>query len=152
QGKLTPKSRQIHENAVKWWQQQKGPLSRAEELYHRLRLGQPAVTLEPRWDAEAGRLLRSTLEELPVQSPQHIWLANKLTVGLETARTARVGQADWERQTATEVERLLRGNQPDQALTLLGKRSKRLAGSPLYALESRAHLFAGHERLAAAVA
>jgi|GEM_PF-2874569 len=152
QGKLTSKARQIHENAVGWWQPQKGPLARAEELYHRLRLGQPAAKLNQHWDAEAGRLLRSTLDELPIRSAQYIWLANKLNVGLETARTARIGQAAWEQQTATEVQRLLLGNQPEQALTLLGKRSKRLAGSPLYAMESRAHLFAGQERQAAAVA
>ncbi len=152
QGKLTSKAFQIHENAVGLWERQKGPLARAEELYHRLRLGQPAAKLNQRWDAEAGRLLRSTMDELPIRSPQYIWLANKLTVGLETVRTARVGQADWEQQTATEVQRLLLGNQPEQALTLLGKRSKRLAGSPLYGLESRAHLFAGQELQAAAVA
>ena len=152
QGKLTAKARQIHENAVAWWQQQKGPLARAEELYHRLRLGQRAAKLEPRWDAEAGRLLRSTLDELPAKSPQYVWLANKLKVGLATARTAQLGQAAWEQQTATEVQRLLRASYPEEALTLLSKRSKRLPGSPLYALESRAHLFAGQERQAAAAA
>lgn len=152
QGRLTAKARQIHENAVAWWQQQNGSLAKAEELYHRLRLGQPPAKLESHWDAEAGRLLRSTLDELPAKSRQYIWLANKLKVGLETARTARLGHADWERQTATEVERLLRGQQPEQALTLLARRSRRLPGSRLYALESRAHLFAGKERRAAAIA
>lgn len=152
QGKLTPQARQIHKNAVKWWQQQKGSLARAEELYHRLRLGQATATLEPRWDAEAGRLLRSTLDELPLQSPHYLWLANKLNVSLAAADTEQAGQADWEQQTATEVRRLLLDKQPEQALALLGKRSERLAGSPLYALESRALLFAGKERQAAAVA
>ena len=54
----------IDELTVQHWQGRTGPTARAEELYHRLWLGQDAGTLDARWTSEAGPLLDDALDEL----------------------------------------------------------------------------------------
>jgi hypothetical protein len=140
---LPQQAREIHQRAVQWWRKQTGTLARAEELYHRLRLGEGVKKMESRWIHEAGQLLRSTLEELPEGSRQRLWLAGKLNVVLQAGESEDAAQADWEQQAAVEAQRLLVERNPQEALAVLARRSDRLPGSPLYALESRAQLFAG---------
>ncbi|OYV06209.1 MAG: hypothetical protein CFE26_07540, partial [Verrucomicrobiales bacterium VVV1] len=147
-GGLSSEARRVHKEAVVWWTKQAGTIARAEEIYHRLRLGEDVGKLQDRWIPEAGQLLRSVLEELPEGSAQKLWLAQRLNVVLQSGESAEAGQADWEQQTAIESQRLLLENNPQRALEVLSRRKERLPGSPLFALESRAHLFAGDDKRA----
>lgn len=56
---------QINRNAVDYYATQTDNVSRVEELYHRLRLGESAETIEMRWTADAGARLQSAIGELP---------------------------------------------------------------------------------------
>jgi hypothetical protein len=126
----------IDEGAIRFWNARNGPVARAEELYHRMRLDQPGKTLEERWDASAAPLLRSALGELP-DGAQH-WLAKKLGVTVSTDSRAYALQTDWEDYAALTSRRLLEGGKSAEALRILRERSERLEGSPLRALEVRA--------------
>jgi len=57
--------KEIDEAAVKYYSGQPGPRARAEEIYHRLRLGETGTSLDARWIEGAGEYLRSAVEELP---------------------------------------------------------------------------------------
>lgn len=136
--------RQIDELAVVFWQTQSGANARAEEIYHRLRLKQSSDQLAQRWTLAAAPLLRSTLDELPPQSDQYIWLAGMLNAVVDGSSLEIASQAEWEQQVALEAQRYLIKGEPKKAIDILQERSKRLPGSKLYTIESRAYLFLGN--------
>jgi WD40 repeat protein len=127
---------EIDTKAVEFWRTRAGPVARAEEIYHRLRLGQAPEVLDPRWDVQAAPLLRSAVGE--VEGASRVWLANKLGVSVDKDLRASATQTDWEELVRRGALRLLQAGQPAQALKLLGERSERLDHSTLYALEARA--------------
>jgi hypothetical protein len=129
-------ARTIDLAAVSHWSSRKGPTARAEELYHRLRLGQKRDQLEKCWAPEAAPLLRGAIGEL--EGSARTWLANKLGISVDEEARADALQADWEDHAARIVQRLLEGGQAQRALKVLQERPERSAGSPLYALEVRA--------------
>jgi hypothetical protein len=139
---------QIDELAVEFWQKRPGISARAEEIYHRLRLKHPISQLADRWDPAAAPLLRSTLDELPVNSAQRIWLAGMLNAVVDDSSLEMASQTEWEQQAAIEAQRHLVEGKPQKAIDILQKRSKRILGSKLYAIESRAHLFLGNSKKA----
>jgi hypothetical protein len=55
----------INMAAVRYYEVHDDEVSRAEELYHRLRLDQPSSELTPRWTQAAGARIRRALDELP---------------------------------------------------------------------------------------
>src|SRR5262249_32191466 len=80
----------IDREAANFWSKRPGAIARAEELYHRLRLGEARDVLESRWDPEAALHLRGALGEVPDAS--RAWLADKLGASLdETTRSAAAG-------------------------------------------------------------
>ncbi|MFE9773592.1 AAA family ATPase [Streptomyces sp. NPDC005931] len=117
---------QIHRKAVAYYQElaETDPADavehRAEELYHRMCLGQTARTLDGRWLREAGPLLDTSLEELPARS--QVYLSERL--GL-TVRPELLRQADdetWARQALRACTRHLTEGRAEAALDLLGER------------------------------
>ncbi|MEU6672064.1 AAA family ATPase [Streptomyces sp. NPDC046727] len=120
----------IHHRAVTYYRRlaETDPASaaehRAEELYHRMCLGQGAKTLDRRWLGEAGPLLDSALEELPARS--QVYLSERL--GL-TARPELLRQADaetWARQALRVCTRQLAEGRADAALDLLDERAEQV--------------------------
>lgn len=55
----------VNEAAVDYYAARDDDISRAEELYHRLRLNQPQTVLAPRWTEAAGERLKRALNEFP---------------------------------------------------------------------------------------
>ncbi|QRN92901.1 hypothetical protein JRI60_27205 [Archangium violaceum] len=127
---------EIHENAISYYAGKQDLASRAEELYHRLALGQPAELVDPRWMKGVEQFLLNAVDEVPV----HVrpYLATRL--GLELSKEVRVqaGLADWEHGVRRRCEVLLQRGNTEHALSLLGERRERTAGSPLYEIEARA--------------
>jgi hypothetical protein len=139
------RARQIAEAAVTFYEARDGSygadsdarlLGRAEELYHRLFLGQPAEVLDSRWMAGADRYLGSALEELPLR--ERAWLASRLGRSLSAEERSEVAQDGWERDTLRRARDLLRNDKPEQALAAIQERPQRLAGSPLFGAEAEA--------------
>lgn len=58
----------INTRAIAYYAQFDDPISRTEELYHRLRLNQPASGIRERWSDEAGARLVSSVREFPLDA------------------------------------------------------------------------------------
>jgi hypothetical protein len=129
----------IDRNAVEYYQDRPDPISRAEEIYHRLRLREPATTLDARWLPEAANRLKNAGEELPAQ--QRLWLAAKLGITLDESVRRTASQEAWEDQAARSADRYLQSRAPEAALDILHERPARLPRSRLYFLEAEAYRF-----------
>lgn len=112
--------RQIHHNAIEFYQGRDGATARAEELYHRLMLGQDRVLLDDRWDDAALTTLVSSVDELPAAAK--VYLAAKsptLTVSEDDLR-----EADTEVRRGVVARRageLLAGDEAAEALAELDR-------------------------------
>jgi hypothetical protein len=128
--------RAIHRAAVAYYKDFDDPAARAEEIYHRLSLGQKSDTIRARWDDRVGPLLASSLEELPPES--RAFLATRLGVDVDAEARQQALLADWESNAARRADDLIRLNKPGEALAVLQERQERTPGSPLYLLEAAA--------------
>ncbi|MBV5275724.1 MAG: ATP-binding protein [Lamprocystis purpurea] len=140
----------INRSAVAYYETQDGPIARAEEIYHRLRLRQPPATIAPRWTDAAGPRLKGALDELAAE--QRLWLAERLGVTLDKSVRQSADQAAWEAQVARSADRYLQGQAPEKALKVLHERSARLPRSALFGIEAEAYRFLGQADNALAVA
>ncbi|MEV6911881.1 CHAT domain-containing protein [Amycolatopsis sp. NPDC051071] len=64
--------RQIHRAAVRFYTTRQGVTARAEEIYHRLMLGQRSATLDPRWDDLVLARLLPSMDDLPPASKAYL--------------------------------------------------------------------------------
>ena len=126
----------IDRAAVAFYGRKRKPEFRAEEIYHRLRLGEEGETLNDRWQPELKPFLKDALPDLPAR--QRLWLAARLDISLDEAIRHQAGQEEWEDQVARSADRYLRSGEADMALKLLYERQDRLPRSRLYALEAEA--------------
>ncbi|MFE2164210.1 AAA family ATPase [Streptomyces sp. NPDC059447] len=94
---------------------------RAEELYHRLALGQAASTLDRRWRDDAGPLLDAALDELPPRG--RVYLSDRLGLTVPPALRAIADNRTWARQAGRAAGALLRDGLAEAALSLLSERS-----------------------------
>jgi len=129
-------TREINRLAVKYYEGQAGLSARAEEIYHRLQLGESAKEIQARWKEGVGDYLRGAIEELPVES--RLTLASFLNVRLKKEDVEAAGLAEWERYIAGNVNELVRLGHYAEALKALRERKERTAGSPLHLIEARA--------------
>ncbi|GIF22616.1 hypothetical protein BJ973_002939 [Actinoplanes tereljensis] len=128
--------RAIHTYAVRYYSTRDEPADRAEELYHRMMLDEPAAALDGRWTRSAEPYLRSAVDELP--PGQRRWLAGHMSIRLP-AEVLRIADLDeWERLTARKTSEHVRHGGPESVLQLLGARTERTPDSPLFTIEARA--------------
>jgi len=161
--------RAIHEAAVRYYAGREEPLSRAEEIYHRLALGQSRGEVDAVWMQGVEPYLGNALEELPPSVKPY--LASKLGIELSRKAWAEADLADWERHTEARCRELLGRYLPEQhdltvlleqgtvtpahplfqmlwshtrrILGALHQRKERTPGSPLFEFEARAHELGG---------
>lgn len=139
----------IARRAVRHHQSISTPSDRAEELYHRLRLGQAEATIRARWQPEAQAYLLGALDEME-RPAMRVLLADLLGVTLDAEALKNAAQEDWERQTERRAAEYLRAGSPGRAMQILQERSQRLYASPLLRLEAQAwHLLGDFDRAAA---
>ncbi|WP_433795955.1 ATP-binding protein [Actinoplanes sp. CA-252034] len=130
---------EIDQGAVAYYATRDDPVSRAEEIYHRLRLRQPADVLDVRWLPAAADHLRSAVEEVP--PAQRLWLARHLGITLDDAVRRAASLVEWEDQAGRIAGRYLQAGRAQDAVTTLRERADRSPRSPLYALEAEALRF-----------
>jgi len=126
--------------------------ARAEEVYHRLQLGQPTEEIQERWLHGIAEYLHGAMEELPITSQPLLasWLGIRLPQ--EVLRAADTRQ--WESYTESLVAGLMRQGQFDAALRALKERPHRgwSPGSPLHLLEAQVLVLLGRLKDADAAA
>ena len=127
---------EINRLAVEYYSRKEGPQARAEEIYHRLQLGQTSTEVAPRWLQGIDSYLFNALDELPPQG--RVVLAALLGVRMSDKDLKTADTATWETYTARRVGEMLRLGSVQEALAMLRERSERTPGSPLHLLEARA--------------
>ena len=134
---------QVHRAAIKYYGGKEGQLC-AEELYHRLALNQKPETLDRRWSVEAESLLRSSIDELPLEARRYF--SGKSSEGLETllptpsatdqlwqtARTVLTGNV-----YVCRIRDLLNLRHFQEARAVCEERSQRSKESPLFLAQAR---------------
>ncbi len=130
------KARAIHERAVAYYERRPaGPLERAEEIYHRLWLDEPAAAIDGRWLTGVEPHLFRALEEFT--GARKAYLASRLGTDVDEATRGLADLEDWERIVSREARQLLdHGLPPQEALALFAARGDRSPRSPLFALEA----------------
>jgi len=142
-------TRAIHEAAVSYYARVETPDARAEELYHRLMLNQDSSVLLLRWLDAAGTSIASSLDDLPPRAAA--WLASRMSLNISKEIRENADTEEWERHVARSVRDATRYLDWKTALAVLSERKERSPGSPLFALEARAHLLARDNLSAARV-
>lgn len=139
----------IHRRAIAFYRARPDFTDRAEELYHRLALGQATSTLDRYWMPDAAPLLEPAMDELPASS--RAYLAEKLGLTVDTETLAQADAAAWTRQVRRIAREHLDGGRPDAALEVLRARRPEAAGAEIVALEAEALALLGRMDEARAV-
>ncbi len=131
------KARQIHAAAVAHYEPGPGdPVDRAEEIYHRLKLGLDRDVCLARWVPGVGPRLINAVDELdPAPSA---FLAAQLGLAVTDRVRAAAALEDWERLVAARARTLLDNGEVEAALGLLTERPGRTPESAVVELEAEA--------------
>jgi hypothetical protein len=134
----------IDRGAVEYYRAQTGARARAEEIYHRLRLGEPPETVGERWIPGVEEHLRNALEELSPSA--RLWLSRRLGVTPDPALLAQADLETWEDLTLRDAQRFLQSGNPHGALDLVSARKERSPASPLYRVEAETLRLLGRDK------
>ncbi|MFD0270842.1 AAA family ATPase [Streptomyces sp. NPDC127106] len=124
--------RRVGERAVAYYAAREGPAARAEEIYHRLRLGENPRDVDERWEPGVERHLGSAVQDMAPRAAA--FLSGHLGGHIPGGVLRDADQEDWERITAQEVDDLLTQGLTEQAAARLAERRPWTPGSPLYPL------------------
>ncbi|MFF8275713.1 trypsin-like peptidase domain-containing protein [Streptomyces lateritius] len=112
--------RAVDRSAVAYYAAREGPGARAEEIYHRLRLGQNPRTVERRWEPGVSVHLTGADRDMPTRSAA--FLLGKIGGHVPDRIMTEADQEDWERIAAREVEDLLTQGYVEAAAERLAER------------------------------
>ncbi|MFG2639850.1 trypsin-like peptidase domain-containing protein [Streptomyces sp. NPDC048370] len=110
----------VDHRAIEFYAAREGPAARAEEIYHRLRLGQNPRAVERRWESGVAPYLVGADRDMPPRSAA--FLLGKLGGHVPDRIMAEADQEDWERIAAREVEDLLTQGYVEAAVDRLAER------------------------------
>lgn len=131
--------RELRRRAIDYYALRNDLVSRAEEIHHRLALGDVEPwTIDERWMTGIEPSILSSIDEYPDRSKA--LLASRMKLEVPRSVLAGADIAEWERNITRKVQRALSELEVDWALQLLAEREERSGSSPLYALEAKAHL------------
>ncbi|MEU5806322.1 ATP-binding protein [Streptomyces sp. NPDC047718] len=124
--------RRVGQRAVAYYAAREGPAARAEEIYHRLRLGEDPRAVEERWEDGVERHLDDAVEDMAPRSAA--FLSRHLGGHTPEGVLRGADREDWEGITAQEVEDLLTQGLTEQAAARLAEHRPWTPGSRLYPL------------------
>jgi hypothetical protein len=107
----------IHQMAISFYMRFEDPENRAEELFHRLSLGQDRETIKDRWQEEAGTYLGSAILELSPAAQSFVAARTGFDVPEEVWEQA--SEEDWVFYATRRIRELGRLDRPEDASTLL---------------------------------
>ena len=140
----------LHRAAIDYYSNKEGVEARAEEIYHRLVLGEDELwRLDSMWMNGIEHSIAASLDEYPDQAKA--WLASRMNLEVPRSVFQNADIFEWERNIYRKVQRALSELQTDWALELLGERAERSEASPLFALEAKTHLLSNNLDQAQAV-
>jgi len=113
----------IHRAAVAYYRRKPGVEAKAEELYHRLALGQSSRVLDKAWDRVAAASLEPALDELPPAG--RVYLANRLGRTLDVDVITAADDEAWGQQASRLAREYLESGRPSEALAVVRQRQDR---------------------------
>jgi hypothetical protein len=132
-------TRDLRRAAIEYYCDFNDEASRAEEIYHRLALGEDDFgILDSRWLSGIEKSIASNLHEYPDKTK--VWLASRINLEIPREIFQRAHIADWERNIFRKVRQTLTEFELEPAINLLAEREERTDASPLFALEAKAYL------------
>jgi hypothetical protein len=133
------RARQVSEAAVHYYEKFSDPKSRAEELYHRLLLGEDKEVIESRWLMGVEDYLgEEIIDDIP-SIPLRVFAATRLKLEVPDEEWLRHADAEtWERKVTQDFEARLKLGQVREALQLVSGRAEFTPGSRLYPLVAQA--------------
>lgn len=121
--------RAVERAAIAHYGQRDSMVDRAEELYHRLRLGDDLPLVRARWVPELAPHLATAVDELPHRSAR---LLSRLLQGIgEASEDEDEAELEREQRAAAEADDLLTQGYAEQALELVERQRPWVAGGPL---------------------
>ncbi|OII60571.1 hypothetical protein BJP40_09595 [Streptomyces sp. CC53] len=135
-------AQEVERRAVAYYAARDGLVDRAEEIYHRLRLGEHPRTVEERWLPGVERLLAGAQDEVGPRSAA-LLTAHSRRQRASVLVMAEAEQEDWERIAAHEVEDLLAQGFTAEALARLEERRPWTLCGPLHVLLAESLIRAG---------
>ncbi|MFC9387811.1 trypsin-like peptidase domain-containing protein [Streptomyces venezuelae] len=125
--------RAVDRSAVAYYAAREGARDRAEEIYHRLRLGEDPRTVEERWEPDVAAYLGGTTHrEMAPRSAA--FLLGRIGGHVPDQIMTAAAQEDWERIAVREVEDLLTQGYVEAAAQRLAERRPWTPCSRLHAL------------------
>ncbi|GAA3388227.1 trypsin-like peptidase domain-containing protein [Streptomyces roseoviridis] len=124
--------RAVDRRAVAYYAARDSVADRAEEIYHRLRLGENPRTVEARWRPGVEHHLAGADRDMAPRSAA--FLLGRIGGHVPDRLMAEADQEDWERIAAREVEDLLTQGYPEVAARRLAERQPWTPCSRLHAL------------------
>jgi AAA ATPase domain len=112
----------IHRSAIRYYRDLDGADARAEELYHRLMLGQSRRTLDEHWNPATVASLRSSLDELPARGQAYLAAAAPDSISVPAAILRTADADEWANATKASALAEIRAGRPEQALELVRAR------------------------------
>jgi hypothetical protein len=130
------KVEEIQRRAIAFYARSEEPISRAEEIYHRLALGEDPKSVGNLWLPEVEQYLAGPWDELPAAAQTFLASRTKFELSETAWKTADLDSG--ERRASRRVEEFLAKGAPQKALEVARAQKRRSPSSPLYALEARA--------------
>ncbi|MFF5970785.1 trypsin-like peptidase domain-containing protein [Streptomyces sp. NPDC012769] len=131
-GARTDLMRAVDTRAVAYYAARESAADRAEEIYHRLRLGENPRTVEARWRPGVEHHLAGADRDMPPRSAA--FLLGRIGGHVPDRIMTEADQEDWERIAAREVEDLLTQGYPEVAARRLAERQPWTPCSRLHGL------------------
>ena len=128
------KVKNIHENAVAYYANFGDVTSRAEEIYHRVALGQTEGRVVSLFIPGVEERLRNAVREMPRAAQP--FLASRVGVEIDADLWRDADLQSWEIQAAARIERLLASSRHAEAMKVLTERKERSTRSPLFRVEA----------------
>jgi hypothetical protein len=127
---------EIQRRAIGFYSGSDEPVSRAEEIYHRLALGEDTKSVSPLWLPGVEQYLMGPWDEL--SEAAQTFLASRTEYELSESVWRVADPESGERRAARRAEEFLAKGLPERALEVARAHKNRSPLSPLYALEGRA--------------
>ncbi len=128
--------REIHARAITYYAARDDVVDRAEEIYHRLIMGEDPKRVDERWDDAVKEHLLTAIDELPASG--QTYLASRLGVEIDKRLWRAASQEDHERRVERQALDALAVGRLEGALKVLRSLPERSSGSRLYLLEAQA--------------
>lgn len=139
--------RAIHLYAIEYYIQRESVADRAEEMYHRLTLGDDdPELLELRWKEGIESSIARNVEEY--SDPVKAWLASRMSLEVPRSVFENADTIEWEKNITRKVQVALTRLDTSSALKLLKERKERSENSPLFALEAKTLLLLNRLKIA----